>query len=287
MSLLTDTRDALAVENRVHSDYRRMFGEKGQDFVSQAFAWARDCFTGRLPNYLPIDARYHDFEHTLQGTLCLSTLLRGRAEAGEKPALDGEHFGLGLLAILLHDTGYLKRRGDREGTGAKYTLTHVSRSCEFAEEFLRQKGYPDARIKAIQNMICCTGVEAEPTSIQFRSELERIIGFALGSADLLGQMAAPDYVEKLPILFEEFVEAARFAGKSVMASTFSSAEELMSKTPAFWENFARPRLERDFRGLYRFLAEPPRHKSRQQVREPWAPQRRSISVVSGESNSRF
>ena len=39
----------------------------------------------------------------------------------------------------------------------------------------------------------------------------RIVGFALGTADLLGQMAAPDYVDKLPVLYDEFVEAARAA----------------------------------------------------------------------------
>jgi hypothetical protein len=30
----------------------------------------------------------------------------------------------------------------------------------------------------------------------------------------------------------------------------------MQKTPAFWEGYVRPKLERDFGGLYRFLEEP-------------------------------
>ncbi len=257
MLLTVDTRDALAVAAQVQSDYRLMFKDRRPLFVAQAFGWAVDCFTGRLSGYLPIDARYHDFEHTLQGTLCLSSLLRGRFQAGEPPVLSQRIYELGLLAILLHDTGYLKHRGDLEGTGAKYTLTHVSRSCEFAEEFLSTKGFLGPEIRGVNNMIRCTGVDGDVSSIQFQNEEERILGYALGTADLLGQMAALDYVDKLPVLYEEFVEASRFTpGAASSLSGFSSAQDLMHKTPAFWERYVRPKLDRDFLGLYRFLAKP-------------------------------
>jgi len=36
--------------------------------------------------------------------------------AAGQPPLTPHMFELGLLAILFHDTGYLKRRGDNEGT---------------------------------------------------------------------------------------------------------------------------------------------------------------------------
>src|SRR5690606_10931 len=102
---------------------------------------------------------------------------------------------LGLLAILMHDTGYLKRRDDTGGTGAKYTLIHVERSMEFAAELLRENHFTDSEINAVQNMIRCTGVNVNLAAIPFQSEEERIAGFALGTADLLGQMAAKDYVD--------------------------------------------------------------------------------------------
>ena len=57
-------------------------------------------------------------------------------------------------------------------------------------------------------MIFCTGINAALDKIPFQSEAEKIVGFALGTADLLGQMAADDYVEKLPVLYAEFAEAA-------------------------------------------------------------------------------
>jgi len=48
--------------------------------------------------------------------------------------------------------------------------------------------------------------QCDVTRLVFRTELEKLVGFALATADLLGQMAAPDYVDKLPILYLEFAE---------------------------------------------------------------------------------
>ena len=126
-------------------------------FVSRVFGWAKDCFAGNYRDYQAVDAPYHDLEHTLQGTLCMARLLRGRHLAEVQPPLSQKMFKLGLLAILLHDTGYLKKRNDSEGTGAKYTVTHVERSTKFAAELLEEKGFSPTDIKAVQNMIHCTG----------------------------------------------------------------------------------------------------------------------------------
>ncbi len=251
------TRDPIAVEVQVQAAYLAMFPESDKVFIPQVFGWAIDCFTGQYDNYQAIDAQYHDFEHTLQGTLCLARLLHGRHRAEAEPALTQNMFQLAILAILLHDTGYLKKKGDSHGTGAKYTVIHVRRSAEFAAELLGKKGFPPADIKSIQNMILCTGINAPLDEIPFQSELEKIAGFALGTADLLGQMAAEDYVAKLPVLYAEFAEAARNPlGQPYKLETFSGPEDLMQKTPAFWESYVRPKLERDFGGLYQYLTEP-------------------------------
>src|SRR5690349_471968 len=132
-----NTKDLAAVAAEVQQTYSLMFRKGDPQFVTRAFRWADECFTGGYADYQPVDARYHDFEHTLQGTLCMARLLQGRHEAGVEPAMSQRLFELGLLAILLHDTGYLKRRDDTEGTGAKYTVVHVARSAEFAEELLK------------------------------------------------------------------------------------------------------------------------------------------------------
>jgi len=252
-----DTRDPVAVENEVRSIFAALFPEAACDFVPLAFDWAAQCFAGRHPDYQPVDARYHDFEHTLQGALCLARLLKGRQASAATPTLTVRAFELGLLAILFHDTGYLKKRGDAEGTGAKYTAVHVGRSAAFARAFLEPKGFADSELLAVQNMINCTGINTKLQAIQFQSELERTVGYALGTADLLGQMAARDYVEKLPVLFHEFAEGARHAtAGSEHLFAFKSAEELMRNTPAFWEKYVQPKINGDFRRLYTYLNDP-------------------------------
>lgn len=257
MTTEIDTKQIAEVQQAVQSIYSAIFPQGDASFVPTVFSWANDCFTGNYGDYQPIDARYHDFEHTLQVTLCMARLLRGRHLAKASPVLTQKMFEAGLLAILLHDTGYLKKRGDNEGTGAKYTLIHVGRSIEFAGELLREKQFAATEIQAVQNMIRCTGVNVSLAAIPFQSEQERITGFALGTSDLLGQMAARDYIEKLPMLYSEFAEAAIYSeGKVGAGAPFTSAEDLLQKTPLFWEKYVKKKIEEDFGGLYKFLNEP-------------------------------
>ncbi|MGP8199653.1 MAG: hypothetical protein ACLQU4_09150 [Limisphaerales bacterium] len=252
-----DTREPLQVAAEVQEAYLEMFPQGDREFIPMIFQWAGSWFGGKYRDYQAIDAHYHDLEHTLQGILCMARLLRARHAQGQEPKLTQRMFELGMLAILLHDTGYLKKHGDNEGTGAKYTLTHVDRSIEFAGELMLAKDFLMEEVLAVQNMIRCTGVNVKLDAIRFQNELERIVGFSLGTADLLGQMAARDYVDKLPILYLEFAEAASYnAGKMKAGGFFSSADDLMQKTPLFWEKYVQNKINREFLGLYRFLDDP-------------------------------
>jgi hypothetical protein len=254
---IVDTRNPRAVQSEAEAVYREMFPDADTTFVARTFDWTHGCFTGKCPDYQPIDARYHDLEHTLQGTLCLVRLLRGRFRAKGEPVLSRPIFETCLIAILFHDTGYLKKRTDTEGTGAKYTANHVSRSAQFAGEFLSSHGFSEEQVISAQNMIRCTGINAQLDKVAFQSEQERIGGYALGTADLLGQMAAPDYVEKLQLLYLEFAEASRFSpdwDKRIVG--FKSAEDLIAKTPEFWERYVLPHIQNDFGALYTYLNDP-------------------------------
>jgi hypothetical protein len=254
MFLPVVTKDPTAVEVEVQRAYLGIFPGGDRLFVPRVFGWAIECFTGNYADYQAVDAKYHDFEHTLQGTLCLGRLLHARHRAGTRPELTEKIFQLGIIGILLHDTGYLKQRSDTEGTGAKYTATHVHRSAGFAQRLLAEKGFAAPDIKAVQNMIRCTGIDAPVANLPFQSELETTVGHALATADLLGQMAAPDYVDKLPILYLEFAEAAKYdRGHTDFISKFGGAKDLIQRTPQFWHDYVLPKLERDFGGLHRFL----------------------------------
>ncbi len=248
-----DTKSPSAVREEVLAIFSRLFPSADPACIQQAFGWVQAAFEGHYAGYQPIDAQYHDFEHTLQGTLCYVRLLEGYALAQARPPLTPRLFELGVLAILLHDTGYLKQADDQQGTGAKYTLTHVNRSAEFAGRLLAENGFGPAEIRSVQNMIRCTGVNADLASIPFQTEMERKMGFALGTADLLGQMAASDYPEKLAILFQEFEESNRYNGKTTGPGVFKTPTELRQNTPIFWESYVLPKINHDFIELYRYL----------------------------------
>jgi hypothetical protein len=254
MELSEITSDPDRVRAEVESVYRDIYSEGDDGMIAKAFDSVTECFRGHFEGYQAIDAKYHDFEHTMQGTLCLAYILQGRHRSRAEPAVDSRFFELILLAILLHDSGYLKTNGDNEGTGAKYTLIHVRRSAEFARWFMKAKGFGDQSIKAVQNMIACTGVNARLDGIPFRNELERTGGHCLATADLLGQMAAEDYVQKLPVLYSEFREAAHYSkSEDSQLHRFQSANDLMVKTPEFWEFYVKPKIEIDFMAEHRHL----------------------------------
>jgi hypothetical protein len=84
-------------------------------------------------------------------------------------------------------------------------------------------------------------------------------------------MAADDYVDKLGILFTEFEESAQFNHRRFGgAGVFVSENDLRSKTPLFWEKYVLPKINSDFRGLYRYLGRPiaePENDYMQRIRQ--------------------
>ena len=254
---IVDTKNPTAIAKFITGKFTEMFPDASPDWLKKIFHDMEDLFTGRHPDYAPCDIRYHDFEHTLQAALCITLLLEGRHIAQVAPKISARQFELALASTLLHDSGYLRLRSDKSGTGAKYTAVHVDRSGDFAAQFLARQGYGLMDIQAVRNMIHCTGVNVNLRAIPFQHDLDRLAGYALGTADLLGQMAADNYVEKLAELFEEFHEAATFSEKNAgFVGLFHSAEELMRRTPQFWQEYVLPKLRSDFEGVFQFLSRP-------------------------------
>jgi hypothetical protein len=254
-----ETKDAAAVASFVAEKFGRMYPGAPSDRLNALFNDVRDLFEGRHPDYAAADLRYHGFEHTLQATVCLTLLLEGRHDAAVVPRLSSRQFEFSVAAVLLHDSGYLKLRSDRSGTGAKYTFYHVLRSCAFAASYLPTLGANDHEIDGVLGAISCTGPAKEINRLHFRDAIGRVIGNALGTADYLAQMAAPDYPDKLTSLFQEFQEADEFLHLPPARRAFNSAADLIERTPAFWRKFVLRKLEVDFQSMYRFLARPYPH----------------------------
>ena len=252
-----DTKNPAAVENHLAGEFAVVFPGRDLGGVRPVLRWVVDAFGGRDAGFHALDTPYHDLAHTLEVTLCLMTLIGRRAARGVEPVCSEESVRCALVASLLHDAGYLRAKDDTEGTGAKYTVIHVDRSSDLAGTLTRSMGFSDAAARAIQGMIQCTALGVKVSTVAFDTPELGFLGRALGTADLMAQMAAPDYLDKLPLLFREFAESAqhqeRFGRKG---QTFTSVEDLLAKTPGFWRFYALPRMQTDLEGVHQFLEHP-------------------------------
>ena len=231
----------------------------GTDFrpLERGFAdfWA--LFTGRYPGYLACDTLYHDIRHTLDMTLAMARLIDGHDRTcAPTERLGARRAMLGILIALLHDSGYLKRSSEAQiGNGAVFTRVHVSRSADFISAYLPKIGFAREAPLA-SRLVHFTGYEMDLADIQVEDPRDRMVGWMVGTADLIGQMSDRMYLEKVRrFLYEEFVWAkiAREQlpdGREIVR--YSSAEDLVLKTPGFYEGVARTRIDRKLGGVDRY-----------------------------------
>jgi len=228
-------------------------GGQGNPLIVRAVSDVAGMFNGDFPGYQAIDMEYHDLDHTFQVTMCMAYLLKGRSKASAQPEFDSRDRDLAILSALLHDTGFLKETGDDSGTGAKYTFVHEKRSCVFARKYLPELGLTESAIEDICCAIKCTGPRNSISNVTFQREEARQIALLLVTADYLAQMSSADYLEKLPRLYLEFVEAFERDQVSVEQRPYRSLDHLLKMTPGFWSNFVLPLLEGEAEGVYRYL----------------------------------
>ena len=248
-----DTKNPAAVAEAVKAAFGRISAQSSFPLLDRLFTDVTNMFTGKYPGYLAIDMQYHDYEHTLQATICLIHLLEGRHLTGDAPVLAARDWELAVMAVLLHDSGYLKYSDDREGTGAKYTLVHERRSCDFARVYLPPLGVKPHEIDDVCAAINSTGPQNKISQMNFSREEVRVFTFILVTADYLGQMSAPDYVDELPFLFAEFNEAFEFEHVPGQKRPYHNLQELLEKTPGFWANYVWPLLDFEAGGVHRYL----------------------------------
>ncbi|MEI6179013.1 MAG: hypothetical protein WCS43_19130, partial [Verrucomicrobiota bacterium] len=67
-------------------------------------------------------------------------------------------------------------------------------------------------------------------------------------------MSAADYLEKLPRLYQEFVEAFECNRIPLEERAYQSLRELLEKSPGFWQYYVRPLLDNGARGVYHYLS---------------------------------
>jgi hypothetical protein len=247
---------AQSIQNKIRKIYKEHFQNDDIETIKGVFDDLIALFSGNMKGYLKCDTGYHDIKHTLQVIPPFIGILDGWNKSKKLPRISKELFDRGIIAVLLHDTGYIKTDNDIEGTGAKYTFVHTQRSVDFATDYLSKKGFDKDSINSIKNIIMYTGVAVDYDKLPFNSKGEQIVGYALGTADLLGQMSADDYPEKLPTLYREFEESYYFEGIDELRkqgmTIFDSADEMIKETPSFYEGAVKERFK-NMGSLYTYL----------------------------------
>ncbi|MBL6989567.1 MAG: hypothetical protein ISR65_07305 [Bacteriovoracaceae bacterium] len=194
--------------------------------IESTFKDVIDLFGGKYPGYRACNTQYHDIYHTLDTVLAMARLIHANHLNGQ--VYDKHSICLAIVAGLLHDTGYIQKVEDQDGTGAKYTACHVERSIQFTKVYCQKKNFTQLDIRKMVSMISCTGLDVNLDTIKFSSKKVKRLGQILGSADFLGQMADRTYLEKLLFLFYEFQEG-NIPG-------YKDEQELLVKTLEFAES---------------------------------------------------
>ena len=247
----------------VRDEVIRLFGDvfPGVSFdkLWLAFYDFERLFNGTYPGYFGCDTTYHDLQHSLDMTLAMARLVVGREQSVDQPErLGADRAMMSIVTSLFHDSGYIRHK-DRDQefeNGAEFTLQHVSRSADFLRRYLPELGM--AKHVAVSSIIVhFTGYEVDLDEIELDDPRDVICGHLLGTADLIAQMADRCYLEKCrDRLYKEFVLggiAVENASPGEYMVRYESGVDLLMKTPQFYQQVTRERLQKKFNRAYRYI----------------------------------
>jgi hypothetical protein len=204
------------------------------------------------------DAPYHDIDHTMMVTMVGQEILTGKVymEGGIRPT-DWTHF---IVALLNHDIGYVRGicRADRSGryalnkhmdtiappsgaTDAFLTPYHVDRAQVYVRERFEHDEYIDPET-------ICRFIERTRFPVPNESDHQDSddLPGLLRAADLIGQLADPQYMTKISHLYQEFKETDQL---TIMG--YSSVSDVREGYPQFFWNVVTPFISDGIRFLRR------------------------------------
>jgi len=228
--------EILAIIHHIHPAF------KDSATLRLAFLETVRLYKGDFPGYRACNTEYHDLRHTTDTALTMTRLIHGAILEGHQ--LGQRHIVLGLIAALFHDAGYIQKEEDVEGTGAKYTTTHVGRSVAFFDDIAPTLGLNSRETTDGRAMILFTDLSVPPEQIAFESATGKFLGRMLGAADLLAQLSDRTYLEKLLFLYREFKEAG--------VGGYSGERHLLEQTVEFYDTVSQ-RLDATFDRAYHYM----------------------------------
>lgn len=200
--------------DQLRSGYRHTYGNFHSNY-GDIVAWAGNMALEIIANS---DALYHDVEHTIMVTLVGQEILRGKhIREGGVSSEDWLHF---IIALVCHDIGYVKGvcSQDREGwyaTGRNGEMTNLPAGCTDASltpyHVDRAKLFIDERFgghKLINAEVIKRNIELTRFPVPRQSDHQDTANFPglVRTADLIGQLSDPRYLQKISALFYEFEE---------------------------------------------------------------------------------
>jgi len=249
--------DSQAVCNAVCDIFHSCYLTADDSTIRRAFEDFDNLFEGYYSGFNACDTFYHDKQHTLDMTLALARLIDGHERQSNRHHTFGEKLtSLAIITALFHDSGYIRKRDDHiNHNGAQYTAIHVTRSAEFLHNYLHMNNMPEYAEFAT-NMVHYTGYEVPPQNIKLPDEKLHLLGYMIGTADLIAQMSDRCYLEKCrDRLFPEF-ELGGTTTKQQSDGTpvvlFNSPDDLLAKTPVFYNIEVKQRLNSLFQQVYKY-----------------------------------
>jgi hypothetical protein len=188
------------VENLMY----RVYLDYDSTWLTGVFKDVVNLYNGNYPGFRQCTTPYHNLKHMTDGLLALASLINGAHATGV--TFRERHVTLALIAIMLHETGYIQRVDDTDGTGAKYTLVRLERTLEFVTNYFARNSYDATDCELCCNFIKATDMAEDIEALPFTSEGEKTLVQMVATADIIGQIADRTYLEKLLFLFQELSE---------------------------------------------------------------------------------
>lgn len=142
--------------------------------LKEAADYARDFLSKNLPS----DLHFHNLQHT-------EDVIAAAEEISKSMEINEEDTEVIQLAAWFHDTGYSR----------KY-IGHELESVKIAEDFLKERNYPEEKIERVKSCILSTDYQAEP-----KNDLEKI----MSDSDLY-HLATDRFFEKSENLKKELLK---------------------------------------------------------------------------------
>ncbi len=235
----------------IKKNYQRMYGPTLTSDVTLI-----DNITDEiLPIIAWTDAPYHNLEHTIAVILVGHQILEGKHQLESN--VSRQDWLEVTTALMCHDVGYIKGacQGDQvrkncyvtgdaavqlnpNATDASLTPYHVKRGQMVVEERLASVSIDADRVK--------TAIEFTRFPVPAEQPYQNTQNYPglVRAADLIGQLADPAYLAKLPLLLAEMRETG-----TAQALGYRCPQDMLNSYPEFYRYSVEPYIQQGLRYL--------------------------------------